>query len=197
MSERDDSIVTSFVIEPSVNTSACEFKPVGFPGIVFSKHKEEATVTSNGDKITGEGIRLTVPPGAVRDGDKADILLQACLGGPFCLPNGLVFASPVYLIEPPFAFLKNVTLSIDLFVKMETHIANCEEIVFVTSPVKSTFDQSDTAQWKFRQFGSPRFKEGSNTGEIDLNHFCFAAFATKLGTSCYGLIILINSGVSF
>ncbi len=158
----------------------CEFNSTDYPGIVFSKHKKEAEITSEGGVIIGEGIKLTVPPGAVARGNTAKISLQACLGGPFCLPENLAFMSPVYLIGPPFAFHDNLTLSIDLFLKLETQ-RDCEDVVFVTSPTKKVLNEDDLAQWNFKRFGSPKLTVGERNGEIDLKHFCLAAFAGVFG----------------
>ena len=165
----------SMYAEPPIYMSICEFKQTDYSGIVFSKRKQAAIITREGGKIEGEGIRLVVPPGAVAGNDEANISLQACLGGPFCLPEGLNFLSPVYLIEPPFAFHDNVTLSIDMFIKLDTE-EDLDEIKFVTSPTKGVVVE-ENAQWNFRVYGAPKFSVGSNQGEIDLKHFCFAAFA--------------------
>lgn len=162
------------IAEPSLNLSVCEFKPGEFPGVVFSKRKEEVTITKKGGKIEGEGVSLTVPPGAVND--EVTISLQACIGGPFCLPEDLAFISPVYLIQPPCVFHSALTLSIKMFVDLETQ-EDCDEVVFVTSPTKKVLNEDNEAQWNFRTYGSPRLTIGERNGEIDLKHFCFAALA--------------------
>ena len=112
--------------------------------------------------------------------DEVTILLQACIGGPFCLPEDLTFISPVYLIQPPCAFHHPLTLSMDTFVKLETQ-ADCEEVVFVTSPTTKVLNEDGEAQWNFRTYGSPRLTVGQSNGEIDLKHFCFSAFAAAFG----------------
>ena len=167
-------------------STTCEYK-VDYPGIAFSKQKAETKVTKEGGEIVGEGIRLVVPPGAVPESDDVTISLQACVGGPFHLPDDdMVFISPVFLIEPAFVFRKSVSLSIDMFVKLkkETSLTNC---VFVTSPTKATI-KGDSAQWDFKTYGYPNFTLGSRSGKIELNHFCFAGFA-KLGTLNSGLLM--------
>lgn len=169
-----------------MNISICDLI-AEYPGIVFSKQKKTAKITKDGGEIIGEGIKLAVPPGAVAEGDEGNISLQACLGGPFCLPEeNMIFVSPVYLIEPPFAFHKEVTLSISMFMKVETE-EDCKKTVFVTSPTKGVMNEED-AQWNFRTYRSPKFSIGSRNGEIQLKHFCFTAFA-RLGIINIKLII--------
>lgn len=165
------------IVEPSMSMSICDFNLAEYPGIVFSKRKSEAKITKEGGEIVGEGIRLVVPRGAVPEGDEANISLQACLGGPFNLPKNMFFVSPIFLIEPPFAFRERVTLSIDLFMEVETD-EDCNETVFVTSPTKGVMKE-ENAQWNLKPYGSPNFKLRSRHGEIELTHFCFGAFARR------------------
>ena len=160
----------------SLMAASCDYK-ADYPGVAFSKNAAKMKMTSDGGMVEGEGIKLHIPPGAIKDDDEVDVSLQACLGGPFYLPGDLVFASPVYLIEPPFAFHKNVTLTINLFAEFD----DCSELRFITSPTKPELSESDDNLWNFKIYGSPRLKFEANrsSGEIDLRHFCFAAFASK------------------
>ena len=74
-----------------MSSSICEFNK-DFPGVAFSKQRIEAIMTNKGGIIKGEGIELSVPPGAISEGDEITITIQACVGGPFCLPeDDLVF----------------------------------------------------------------------------------------------------------
>jgi hypothetical protein len=161
--------------------STCEFLGE-YPGIVFSKRRSEAKIAKEGGEIVGEGITLVVPPGALPEGDPVSISLQACVGGPFYLPNDkMVFMSSVFLIEPPCVFHKSVTLSIDLFTSVKNR--DSERIVFVTSPTKGII-RGESAQWIFKEYGTPNFSVGSKSGKIELKHFCFASFA-RLGMLLY------------
>ena len=135
-------------------------------GVLFSKQRQTNNISSDGGRIVGEGITLTVPPGAVPSGS-VDISLQACLDGPFCLPEDLEFVSPVYLIEPHSNFRKDVTLAISTFLEAQTQ-KDTENIVFVYSPVNNRGSSS----WYFRISGaSPRFEEGSRIGEVKIVSF--------------------------
>lgn len=93
----------------------------------------------------------------------------------------MVFMSPVYLIQPPFAFHKSVTLSIKLFAILKSK-EECENTVFVTSPTRAV-EKDENAQWNFKTYGSPKCSEGSRNGngEIELTHFCLTSFAAKFG----------------
>ena len=123
--------------------SNCSFYPE-FPGVAFSKTANEGTLTSLGGEISGTGIQLTIPQGAIPGGDSIDISLKACIGGPFYLPKGYKFVSPVFLAQPPFAFHKEVILEMEIFAELEEN-----ELVFVTSSSKPEIVE-DKAEWKFK-----------------------------------------------
>ena len=162
--------------QPELTTSASASESLismfdckaAYPGVYFSKQKNTNNITPTGGIIYGEGITLSVPPGAVTSGN-VNVSLQACLDGPFCPPEDLQFVSPVYLVEPHYSFRKMVTLSISMFIKAGKQ----EDIVFVTSPANNQGGSS----WNFRTSGFPRFTEGSRIGDVELSHFCFGAFA--------------------
>ena len=164
----------SYCMPVFIHTKSSDYS-AQYPGIVFSKQRNEAKITKDGGEIVGEGIRLLVPPGAVPEGDEANISLQACLGGPFNLPDNMVFMSPVFLIEPPFAFRDEVTLSIDMFVEVKTE-EDCAQAMFVSSSTKGVVKE-ERLQWDLKPYSSPNFTVGSRRGEVKLTHFCFAAFA--------------------
>ena len=177
-----------------MNSSINDFK-TEYPGIIFSKEKAEKVITSKGGEIVGEGIKLHVPEGAVKAEDDVKISLQACIGGPFSLPEGMDLVSPVYLIEPPFAFHQSLRLSIDLFIELKTE-EDSRDIAFVSSSTKYIHDENNEVHWKFRKYGnSPEFHiggPGCGKGFMDLRHFCFAGFARGIGMP---LIILFHSNI--
>ena len=152
-----------------------------FSGVIFSKSCAQQTVDRRGATITGEGIILIVPEGAVPSTDQVVISLQGCLGGPFVPPDDYIFASPVFLISPPFVFHRAVVLRIDHFACLETE-EDCGDMIFVSSPTKPTISDRGEATWRFYQYhhyGNPQFNPRSGYGETHLKHFCFAAFARK------------------
>lgn len=134
-------------------------------------------MTHQGGEIVGKGIHLFIPLGAIPKGDSPTISLQACIGGPFYLPKGLQFISPVFLAQPPFAFHENVTLSLEMFARLESE-RDCSNVVFVTSPSKHDIVHKE-ARWKFEvdEGDIPHFRMGEKNGRIKLKHFCFFGFA--------------------
>lgn len=160
--------------------SIADFNPE-FPGIAFSKSCAEKVVGSNGATVIGEGISLTVPQYAIQPGDSVPIALQACLDGPFILPDDTVLVSPVYRIAPPCVFHQDVTLTIEHFAELET-IEDCNEIVFITSPTKPKIrPHKEEAYWKFRILDTkPECTPKSQRGNIHLRHFCLGALGRRL-----------------
>ena len=54
--------------------------------------------------------------------------------GPYSLPEDCSLASPVYLINPVFEFLCDITLKIYHFCSLETE-QQCEDMFFISSPL--------------------------------------------------------------
>lgn len=76
---------------------------------MFAKDIYKKKFTSVGGKIIGLGIQIYIPEGAIPEGRSVEVSIQPCIGGPFSLNSDYKFISPVYLIQPPFRFKKNVT----------------------------------------------------------------------------------------
>ena len=139
-----------------------------FPGVAFSKTANEGTLTSLGGEISGTGIQLTIPQDAIPGGDSIDISLKACIGGPFYLPKGFKFVSPVFLAQPPFAFHKKVILEMEIFAELEEN-----ELVFVTSSSKPDI-VDDEAEWKFKVTNTkPEFCDEKSPEWLKLTTFAF------------------------
>lgn len=157
--------------------STCSFNPTDYPGVAFSKAVSRQKVTHEGGTIEGEGIRLVIPHRAIPEDDSPTISLQACIGGPFYLPKHLQFVSPVYLAQPPFAFHENVSLSLELFARLESQ-EDSDKLVFVTSPSKHDVVDKE-ARWKFEvnHDKEASFDVVKKIGTIELKHFCFFGFA--------------------
>ena len=145
-----------------------------FPGVAFSKTANEGTLTSLGGEISGTGIQLTIPQDAIPGGDSIVISLKACIGGPFYLPKGFKFVSPVFLVQPPVAFHKKVILEMEIFAELEEN-----ELVFVTSSSKPDI-VDDEAEWKFKVTNTkPKFCDEKKSGMVNVNHFCFFSLGGK------------------
>ena len=155
----------------ATHLSVCSFYPE-FPGVAFSKTSNEGILSFNGGEIICTGIKLTIPQGAIRRGESINMSLRTCIGGPFYLPKGYKFVSPVFLAQPSFTFHKDVILKMEIFAEVEK-----EELVFVTSPSKPDIVK-DKAEWKFKAATrKPKLNAGNNFGVIHLKHFCFFSFA--------------------
>ena len=155
--------------------SVCSFLP-DYPGVAFSKSIYEKTFTCKGGSVSGSGLSLTIPKEAIPRDESVTISVRPCIGGPFNFPKNYSLISPVYLVEPPFAFHKHLTLHIELFAETEDK----EDIYFMTSPPKPTFKDTK-AEWNFALgYSKPVLhKTEENIGVMRLKHFCFFAFAGK------------------
>ena len=141
--------------------------------MVFSKTDHEQSVTFKGGVIEGSGMKLTIPEGAIPCNEEITISLQACIGGPFELPDSHCLVSPIYLAQPPFAFRKDVTLEVELFAELK----NKEDLLFITSLSKSIVEDG-SAKWKFRVGNrKPSHHESKAIGVMKLRHFCFLGFS--------------------
>ena len=130
----------------------------------------------DGGEIRGEGICLSIPPGAIGTNDFLKISLKACIGGPFYLPEGLQFVSPVYLIQPHYIFHKNVTLSLEVFSALDSE-EDRTRLVFVTSSYKQDADDK-RARLMFKSCeGELGFDMEKKIATMEMKHFCFTAMA--------------------
>lgn len=126
------------------------------------------------------GIAIDVPPGAVSDrhhDNKVTVRINACLGGPFELPEGYELVSPVFHVEPGAEFAeKPVEVSIVHFLNTdEDNEERSCELKFVSAP----FDFESRAGIKFRQIDGGTFVPGRRIGKISLQHFCYIGVAAK------------------
>ena len=155
----------------AAHLSVCSFYPE-FPGVAFSKTSNEGILAFNGGEIICTGIKLTIPQGAIRWGESINMSLRTCIGGPFYLPKGYKFVSPVFLAQPSFTFHKDVILKMEIFAEVEK-----EDLVFVTSPSKPDIVK-DKPEWKFKAATrKPKLNAEKLFGVIHLKHFCFFSFA--------------------
>ena len=133
----------------------------------------------DGGNIKGEGIHLSIPRGAIHTDDSPMISLRACIAGPFFLPEGFQFVSPVYLIQPHYVFNKNVTLSLEVFSKLDSE-EDCSHLIFVTS--SSRHDTVEKGKrWTFQLHeGKLSCDVEKKTVTTEFKHFCQVAAAGNL-----------------
>ena len=146
-------------------------------------------VDSRGAIIKGEGIKLQIPQNAVRAGKTVDIMIQACLDGPFVLQDETVLVSPVYLFAPPYDFEDDVTLTIEHFAELESD-EDCDDVYFVTSPTKpkrAKHRKEEKVYWEFSVYAQPQCSPKSQHGTLHLRHFCLGALARIFKRGMYGL----------
>ena len=123
--------------------------------------------------IENLGIIIDIPPGAIPDHhpDEVIIRINACIRGPFVLPDGYELVTPVFQIEPGAKFAdKPVELSMVHFlnIKDESH---CSELNFVSAPYKPNSNiKKESIEFKLLDGG--KFRPGSRIGRIALQHFC-------------------------
>lgn len=128
------------------------------------------------------GIIIDVPRGAIPDDHPDDVTLKinACISGPFELPDGFELASPVYHIEPGVKFAeKPVELSVVHFIDIEDE-EQCSELTFVTAPLNQGCQSEDEVEGKeirFKHLDGGVFVPGRRMGKIALQHFCLIGIA--------------------
>ncbi len=119
------------------------------------------------------GIIIDVPPGAIPDNhpDDVTVKINACISGPFELPDGYELASPVFHIEPGVKLAqKPVELSMVHFIDIgiEEH---CSELRFISASLEGK------GTIRFRHLDGGVFWPGRRIGKIALQHFCLIGIA--------------------
>ena len=126
------------------------------------------------------GIVIDVPPGAIPNDhlDDVTVRINACVSGPFELPDGFELASPIFHIEPGAKFAeKPVELSMVHFIDIgeEEH---CSELKFVSAPLKqSSRSEYERKEIRFKPLDGGMFWPGRRMGKILLQHFCLIGIA--------------------
>ena len=123
------------------------------------------------------GIRFTIPPGAVPEGEKLHLTVRLCLNGPFVLPQDHDLASPMYLIQPACDFKEEVELSIFHFADIKSD-DDIESMTFVSAQSKPVRGRSGP-EYRLRVFQNGVFQEAKSSGTISLKHFCFLGVGRK------------------
>ena len=139
-------------------------------------------MTSSGGTISWQeiGIEISIPSGAVPEGEALELRVRPCLSGPFVLPEGHQLASPVYLIRPAFDFANAVRLSVAHFVGLDSS-RDCDRMTFITSSSSPTHGPQTKYEFKLMKGGIFRRKE--DHGVIYLKHLCLLASAKQTHSS--------------
>ena len=133
-------------------------------------------LTHEGGEIKGEGIHLSIPRGAIRTNDSPIISLRACIAGPFFLPEGFQFTSPVYLIQLHYVFDENVALSLEVFSKLDSE-EDYSHLAFVTSSSRHDIIEK-RKRWTFISHkGKLSCDVEKKTVTMEFKHFCPVAVA--------------------
>ena len=122
-----------------------------------------------------EGISLSIPPESLSN--DVEIRIDRCLKCPLKLPDGYKPASPVYFIEvtDDVHFDKKIKVELLHYIDLDTPLSS-ERMVFMTSAPQSTLNVYHFT--KVEQ-GEGSFQQGSQVGNILLDHFCGVLIAIK------------------
>ena len=150
-----------------------------FPWISFLGEPWQETVTSEGQVLGGEdiGITLHIPPGAIPEDIRLNVTIRPCLSGPFVLPEGYRFVSPVYLIKPAFHFSKKVKLSITHFFYSESE-EDCGNMDFISTCCIPHYEDSGP-KYKFKVLPGGVFLKDMQEASLSIEHFCGVGVAVK------------------
>lgn len=152
--------------------------------IYLMKDALEYKVTREGKLISlleDLGLIIDVPQGAVTDQhpEEVTVKINACITGPFELPEGHTLVSPVFHIEPGVEFAqKPIELSIVHYLDVDDDDEGCSELRFVTAPFGDCVERSKKTI-KFRSLDGGTFLPRGRLGKISLRHFCFIGIASK------------------
>ena len=134
------------------------------------------------------GIAVDVPRGAIPADhlqvNDVIVKINACISGPFELPDGCELASPIFHIEPGVKFAeKAVELSMMHFIDLEDE-DDCSELTFISAPLlkqngqsESESDQGEKGVIRFKTLDGGMFWPGRRMGKISLQHFCLVGIA--------------------
>ena len=144
-----------------------------YPGVTFFLNPWKESVTSEGASIlwTDIGVEFDIPRGAVPKGEELQLNVWPTMTGPYSLPEDCSLASPVYLINPAFEFLCDITVKIYHFCCLETE-QQCEDMFFISSPLIPTVVE-DIPQYKFKVLSKGSFEPSKTYGSVNLKHFCY------------------------
>ena len=154
-----------------------------YPGVTFFLNPRKESVTSEGTSIllADIGLEIDIPSGAVPKGEELQLSVWPTMTGPYSLPEDCSLASPVYLINPVFEFLCDITLKIHHFCCLETE-QQCEDMFFISSPLIPSVVKNNI-QYKFKALSNGSFEPFKNYGSVSLKHFCYLGLGKRKRSS--------------
>ncbi len=125
------------------------------------------------------GVYFDIPEGAVPPNKLLNLTVWPCIKGPFVLPPGYQFASPVFIVGPEFKFEKKVLLQLSHFIQLLSS-DDCEKMVFLSARSTSSQPTKDgNLGYRFKVLEGGSFEVGRSVGTISLSHFCAVAAGKK------------------
>lgn len=130
--------------------------------------------------LKAHGIDLTIPEGAVSEGNKAIIKGQCCVG-PFVAPEGYQLASPIYLMSTTCKLKKSVVATVTHFANLQ-HEEDCAAMAFATAPSIHSYSKSSPPNPEYilkpikcgDDGDKPyRFRPHEQIATVTISHFCF------------------------
>ena len=148
-----------------------------YPGIKFSNYYTKQVVTSMGNIIKGEGIELRIPGRAIKKGHSIEFTIQACIEGPFELPDDVNLATPVFLIKPHYEFQKAVAILMDVITSFDSP-EDYKELVLLTSPAKPKFNKDGPhCDFTINEI-IPQYDDNGRI-IVEVMHFCLVCCGVK------------------
>ena len=130
-------------------------------------------IDHKGGTLSGAGIEIQFPEGAIAPGESTTVEVYASTEGPsykYFEKSKLYVISPVFDVEciPDIQFKKEVIVTVEHFSRFETD-SDLNDAVFLVSKDGEEFHQS----------GEVKFQIDSSHGNVGLLHFCRFAFWRK------------------
>ena len=183
------------------------FQTPTHPGVTFYDKPVEKQFTSSGGHVDFDnGVTMSVPASSVSAGATGLVSVQPCLAprGVFVLPEGVVSASPSYLISGE-GISGEVTLDMEHHVQVNSR-EEANELSFLeadSSPTRSC-DSEPVYRYKEVPKNRAEFTPGENKGKLkvvtQLKKFFKIGLKSKLGMYlfvCIYLYIYNNIARSF
>ena len=122
------------------------------------------------------GLHIEVPEGSLPAGHRTELHVKAIIAGDFILPPDCYLVSGIYQISSSEQFKKNVTLRLPhaAIIKSEEEASHFK---FYTA------DSSSGPPYEFKEMEGGTFTPFSNSGTIDVHHFCYYACGANISAN--------------